>query len=180
MPAEETRPTEFCISLQGVHKTRRDGRNSVDDKVVGGKNFFVLRKEPNGQKQKKEKTKRTIHDDFLPDRVAGTVRRYRKNLRDGGVKNNFHLRIGVLILLLTFQRWGTAGVGSVFGPIMLVWFETFAFLGPLSVVREPTVLVALSPLHAVHFMRKGSRLSGALRKECVKRLDLTVSLAATA
>jgi KUP system potassium uptake protein len=62
------------------------------------------------------------------------------------------LTIGVLIALFIIQRHGTAGVGSVFGPIMLVWFTTLAILGVSGIVREPSVLAAVNPVHAVHFL----------------------------
>src|SRR5438477_9118521 len=50
--------------------------------------------------------------------------------------------VSVVILLALFvvQRRGTAGVGSVFGPIMLVWFATIAVLGGAEVARTPSVL----------------------------------------
>ncbi len=59
----------------------------------------------------------------------------------------------VLILLVLFfvQRRGTGGVGSVFGPIMLVWFTSIAILGAAEVARTPAVLLALNPWHAVRF-----------------------------
>ena len=59
--------------------------------------------------------------------------------------------IGILFLLFLFQRRGTAGVASVFGPIMLVWFVTLAALGIVAIVANPTVLIALNPLYAVRF-----------------------------
>jgi KUP system potassium uptake protein len=42
-------------------------------------------------------------------------------------------------------------VGAVFGPVTLVWFSTIAILGIGSIVQNPGVLVAVNPLHAVHF-----------------------------
>jgi KUP system potassium uptake protein len=61
------------------------------------------------------------------------------------------LTIVLLIGLFLFQKRGTAGVGSVFGPIMLVWFTTLAVLGVSGILRNPAVLGALNPVHAVHF-----------------------------
>src|SRR5438034_904842 len=58
----------------------------------------------------------------------------------------------VLLLVLFFaQRRGTARVGSVFGPIMLVWFATIATLGGVELARNPAVLFALNPWHAARF-----------------------------
>jgi KUP system potassium uptake protein len=61
------------------------------------------------------------------------------------------LTIIVLILLFFFQRRGTAGVGAVFGPIMLVWFSTLALMGIRGILWQPSVLFALNPIHAVRF-----------------------------
>src|SRR5438046_8149001 len=51
----------------------------------------------------------------------------------------------ILFLLFFVQKYGTARVGSVFGPIMLVWFGTIATLGTLEIVRAPAILLALNP-----------------------------------
>jgi KUP system potassium uptake protein len=61
------------------------------------------------------------------------------------------ITITILIVLFSFQKHGTAGVGKVFGPITLVWFITIAGLGVVQIMREPHVLVALNPMHAVTF-----------------------------
>jgi KUP system potassium uptake protein len=57
----------------------------------------------------------------------------------------------ILFLLFFVQKYGTAKVGSVFGPIMLVWFGTIATLGTLEIVREPAILLALNPWYGVRF-----------------------------
>jgi KUP system potassium uptake protein len=57
----------------------------------------------------------------------------------------------VLILLFLVQRKGTAGIGSVFGPIMLVWFVSIAVLGLSQVARAPAILTAVNPEHAASF-----------------------------
>jgi KUP system potassium uptake protein len=57
----------------------------------------------------------------------------------------------VLIGLFLVQRRGTAGIGSVFGPLMLLWFFTIAALGARKIVQNPSVLWAIDPRYAVHF-----------------------------
>jgi KUP system potassium uptake protein len=57
----------------------------------------------------------------------------------------------ILVALFVVQRRGTAGVGSVFGPIMLIWFVSIAVLGAAEIGRTPGVLWALNPWHAVRF-----------------------------
>ncbi len=67
------------------------------------------------------------------------------------------ITIAILILLFLFQRRGTAGVGSVFGPVVLVWFATIAVLGVRGILWEPSVLSAMNPQHAIRFFtRNGS------------------------
>ena len=59
--------------------------------------------------------------------------------------------IAILIGLFLFQRRGTAAVGAVFGPLILVWFATIATLGARSILHEPLVFSALNPVHAARF-----------------------------
>ncbi|MBI2835074.1 MAG: potassium transporter Kup [Acidobacteria bacterium] len=61
------------------------------------------------------------------------------------------LTIVVLVLLFVFQARGTARVGAVFGPVMIVWFTTLAILGALAIASEPRVLEAIDPRYAVLF-----------------------------
>ncbi len=61
------------------------------------------------------------------------------------------LTIGVLVALFLIQQRGTAVVGKLFGPIMVLWFATLAALGAVSIAQTPTVLQALNPLHAINF-----------------------------
>ncbi len=58
---------------------------------------------------------------------------------------------GILIGLFLFQKRGTAGVGAVFGPVMLLWVAVLAVLGVWHVSRAPVVLLSMSPHHAVRF-----------------------------
>lgn len=55
----------------------------------------------------------------------------------------------VLFGLFLIQRHGTARVGIVFGPVMLVWFATLGVLGLVQIVRHPAVLEALDPRYAI-------------------------------
>ncbi|HEX6940206.1 MAG TPA: potassium transporter Kup [Longimicrobiales bacterium] len=61
------------------------------------------------------------------------------------------ITIAILVGLFLVQRRGTASVGAVFGPITLLWFATLAVLGLRQIVREPGVLAAIDPRHAVAF-----------------------------
>ncbi len=57
----------------------------------------------------------------------------------------------ILVALFSVQRFGTARVGSLFGPVMILWFSVMAALGVASIVQTPEVLMALSPHYAVGF-----------------------------
>lgn len=61
------------------------------------------------------------------------------------------LTILILILLFAAQKNGTAKIGRVLGPIMLVWYVFLAALGIKGVISHPAVLEALSPHHAIQF-----------------------------
>ncbi|MGW4499042.1 potassium transporter Kup [Micromonospora sp. NPDC004336] len=62
--------------------------------------------------------------------------------------------ITVLIILLLFalQRRGTATVGRLFGPVMIAWFAAIGLCGAAGIARQPAILAALSPTHAVGFL----------------------------
>ena len=57
----------------------------------------------------------------------------------------------ILGMLFWVQRRGTAGIGRIFGPIMVVWFVTIAVLGVRGIVLNPSVLRAVNPYYAVLF-----------------------------
>ena len=58
----------------------------------------------------------------------------------------------VLTALFLFQRHGTARVGKLFGPVMVVWFLVIAVLGLVHIGDNPSILKALSPHYALVFM----------------------------
>ena len=57
----------------------------------------------------------------------------------------------ILVALFAVQRRGTASVGTLFGPIMVLWFLTLGVLGIISIAHDPGVLRSLNPWHAVRF-----------------------------
>lgn len=60
----------------------------------------------------------------------------------------------ILFGLFMVQRRGTAGIGKVFGPVMLVWFSVLAVLGTKEILAAPQVLQAINPWHAVDFFQR--------------------------
>ena len=61
------------------------------------------------------------------------------------------ITLAVLFGLFAFQRRGTASVGRLFGPIILIWFTTLGGLGLVQILKHPEVLAAVNPLYAVQF-----------------------------
>jgi KUP system potassium uptake protein len=62
------------------------------------------------------------------------------------------IAVVILIGLFAIQSHGTARVGAMFGPVMVVYFLTIAVLGIMHIMDAPSVLLAmLNPANAVHF-----------------------------
>ncbi|MES1172172.1 MAG: potassium uptake protein [Bacteroidota bacterium] len=59
---------------------------------------------------------------------------------------------GILVVLFMVQRRGTGGIGAVFGPLTLCWFIAIAAVGLPHVIRNPQVLAAVNPVHALRFL----------------------------
>ena len=62
------------------------------------------------------------------------------------------LTILILCVLFLIQRHGTARVGGLFGPVILVWLGFLAVTGCLQILQAPRVLEAVIPWHAVRFL----------------------------
>jgi KUP system potassium uptake protein len=62
------------------------------------------------------------------------------------------LTIAILLALFAVQRHGTAGVASLFGPVMVIWFLAIAVAGALHIRDDPGVLAAINPIYAVSFV----------------------------
>jgi len=61
------------------------------------------------------------------------------------------IAIVLLVCLFVLQKRGTAKVGALFAPVMIVYFTVIAALGLWQIVQTPDVLWALNPYHAVNF-----------------------------
>jgi len=61
------------------------------------------------------------------------------------------LSLVVLVFLFFIQRHGTASVGKLFGPVMMLWFGVLAVMGVINIVAEPGVLRALNPSWGVNY-----------------------------
>ncbi len=61
----------------------------------------------------------------------------------------------VLIILSLFffmQQFGTASIGKIFGPVMLVWFSMLAILGAVHLFDDLAIFKAFSPWYAINFL----------------------------
>jgi KUP system potassium uptake protein len=65
------------------------------------------------------------------------------------------ITIVVLLGLFLTQRHGTGFIGSIFGPIMLLWFVVIGALGLRGIVMAPGILAAFNPLHAIALLMHG-------------------------
>ncbi len=63
----------------------------------------------------------------------------------------------IIIVLFIFQKRGTASIGKLFGPVMMLWFVTIAVLGVLQILRTPSVLAAVNPWYGVRLFARHGR-----------------------
>ncbi|HEY6896381.1 MAG TPA: potassium transporter Kup [Rhodocyclaceae bacterium] len=68
------------------------------------------------------------------------------------------ITLGIIVGLFLIQRHGTAAVGIVFGPVMMVWFAVLTVLGLIAIARHPGVVVALDPRHGLEFLLSNPKL----------------------
>ena len=61
----------------------------------------------------------------------------------------------ILLALFAIQPFGTASIGRLFGPVMLVWFLVMAALGVWGIARHPSVFVAINPWYGFHYLISG-------------------------
>lgn len=64
------------------------------------------------------------------------------------------LTVAILVGLFMIQSRGTARIGQLFGPVMLIWFSVLALLGISNVIRNPTVFAAINPWYAITFFQE--------------------------
>ena len=62
------------------------------------------------------------------------------------------IALAVLIALFIVQKRGTAGIGAVFGPIMVIWFCVLALVGLIDITKAPAILAALNPFAGLDFL----------------------------
>jgi KUP system potassium uptake protein len=68
----------------------------------------------------------------------------------------------IIVLLFAIQSRGTAHVGRLFGPVMVLWFAVLAWTGAESIMRHPQVLAALNPEYGLQLLRTHQGVSLAI------------------
>jgi KUP system potassium uptake protein len=61
------------------------------------------------------------------------------------------ITIAILLVLFFYQNKGTAKVGRIFGPVMVIWFATIGLLGIREIRLAPQILAALNPWYGLKF-----------------------------
>jgi len=69
------------------------------------------------------------------------------------------IALAVLIALFLVQRRGTAGIGAVFGPLMVLWFAVIAVSGVMNIGRSPDILLAFDPFVGLQFLLRNGWLA---------------------
>jgi KUP system potassium uptake protein len=64
------------------------------------------------------------------------------------------LALVILIGLFLIQSGGTAKIGRLFGPVMVVWFIVLAVMGVSWIVRAPQILLALNPIYGLELFAR--------------------------
>ena len=64
--------------------------------------------------------------------------------------------IAILALLFFFQHNGTARLGSLFGPIIMLWFTCIGIFGFIEIIRFPEILKAINPWYGIAFLLNNS------------------------
>jgi KUP system potassium uptake protein len=73
------------------------------------------------------------------------------------------LSAAILVGLFVVQRFGTAAVGKVFDPVIVLWFGVLGAVGAMHIARQPQILAALNPLEALAFLsQRGWHLFAAI------------------
>lgn len=63
-----------------------------------------------------------------------------------------YIVLTIITLFFFSQQFGTSNIGKLFGPFMTTWFVMLALLGVLHITDDITILSALNPYYAIHFL----------------------------
>ena len=69
-----------------------------------------------------------------------------------GTNTIVYIVLGIIAAFFFMQRFGTASIGKLFGPIMSTWFTMLAVLGLVHISDDLSIFKALNPYYAVNFL----------------------------
>ena len=72
------------------------------------------------------------------------------------------ISLALIIGLFAVERFGTAVIGKVFGPVMLIWFIALGLIGLVEVVQFPSIFAALNPVTGIAFLLAHSGVAIAI------------------
>ena len=72
------------------------------------------------------------------------------------------LTVGILAVLFFYQQHGTAKVGRIFGPVMVIWFLAIGALGLREILLAPQILAAANPWYGLRFFMHHGRAAFVL------------------
>jgi len=71
---------------------------------------------------------------------------------DTFTKSEVPITLAILISLFIFEKKGTAIVGNLFAPIMILWFLAIGAMGVTQIANYPQIIGALNPSYALSFI----------------------------
>lgn len=91
-----------------------------------------------------------------PISVTSAVEGLRNIPRLDGIATNtiVYIVLGILTILFFLQQFGTASIGKIFGPLMMIWFTMMAALGIIHFHEDLFIFKALSPHYAITLLTK--------------------------
>lgn len=89
-----------------------------------------------------------------PITITSAVEGLKELPRFAGMEQNTIVMIVLAIIGIFFfsQQFGTHSIGRLFGPIMMIWFLMMAVLGLIHISDDFSILHALNPYYALHFL----------------------------
>ena len=72
-----------------------------------------------------------------------------KHIRENEV---IYIVLGILVLLFFLQKYGSASIGKLFGPVMLIWFGMLAILGIIHLRDDLAIFRAFNPYYAIKLL----------------------------
>ena len=60
--------------------------------------------------------------------------------------------VSIIVILFVIQQFGTAAIGKMFGPVMIIWFAFLGYLGFINVMHNTSVLQAINPWYAYNLV----------------------------